>query len=400
MKKVLFCLSQMLGRGVEKSFLTLVNQLPRDQFDITVLFLEMRGEFLPLIPTDIKVGEIPMEETIRYDASHDVSTKFKIIRSIKQCKIGEACGMFYRKVIKHDPLGGFTSTFDKLPKLAEHYDVAICYHVHCAFLIRYVAEVIDAKKKVAWIHNDFETTGFPIVKYEKELNKYDRIFAVSNKIKEEFVDRLPRLKNRIYYFENFIDYGEIYSKAEAFYPEEYSSVDNKKIIVTIGALTYQKGIDIAIDAADYMVREGYNKFAWFILGAGPLKEELLSKIENKGLRNIVFLCGHRDNPYPYYKNADIYVQTSRHEGKAISIDEALALNKICIVTNVSGVEEQIVSGRTGSVVFCDAKSIATEIICVLNDKQVQNMYAENVKNWNIEKKKEDTRVQLLLDIIE
>ena len=175
MKKIIFFLPQMLGRGVEKSFLTLIKKLPKEEYDISVYFVEKRGEFLPLIPKWVHVGEIPMDDTVRFDASHDVSTKNKIIRSLKKGRFAEACGIFYRKAIKKDPLGGFTCVFEKLPKLEGEYDLAVCYHLHNPFLIRYVVKAVNAKKRIAWIHNDFETTGFPIARYENDLLLYDRI---------------------------------------------------------------------------------------------------------------------------------------------------------------------------------------------------------------------------------
>ena len=51
--------------------------------------------------------------------------------------------------------------------------------------------------------------------------------------------------------------------------------------------------------------------------------------------------GVKENPYPYIKKADIYVQPSRYEGKSIAIDEAKILKKPIVVTNFSTAKDQI-----------------------------------------------------------
>lgn len=56
------------------------------------------------------------------------------------------------------------------------------------------------------------------------------------------------------------------------------------------------------------------------------------QINENGLDEIVKLIGLRANPYPYIKNADIFVMTSRYEGKSIALDEAKILCKPIVVT--------------------------------------------------------------------
>lgn len=398
MKKILFCLPQMLGRGVEKSFLTLVSQLPEKEYNITVLFVEMRGEFVPFIPEYIIKGEIPMDETMRYDASHDISTRYKIFRSIKKGKFREALGMFYRKAIKHDPLGGFTKTFDQLPRLDENYDMAICYHVHNPFLIRYISDVVNAKVKMAWIHNDFVTTQFPIEKYERELSLYDRIFGVSRKIVQEFSERLPNLSDRIFYFENIVDFKEMEEKAGDVEPSEYNKYHKgKKIILTVGALTEQKGIDIALETTKQMVEDGISDFIWFILGIGIQYDELKERVEKYGLQSNFILCGHRDNPYPYFKFCDIYVQPSRHEGYGIALAEARAFCRPCVATDFAGAREQLEDGITGSIVRCEIGELKTEIIKLLNSEELRKKYSDKLRV--LKKEKETSRVSLLTELL-
>lgn len=400
MKKIIFFLPQMLGRGVEKSFLTLIKKLPKEEYDISVYFVEKRGEFLPLIPKWVHVGEIPMDDTVRFDASHDVSTKNKIIRSLKKGRFAEAYGIFYRKAIKKDPLGGFTCFFEKLPKLEGEYDLAVCYHLHNPFLLRYVVKAVNAKRRIAWIHNDFETTGFPIARYENDLLLYDRIFGASKKIVEEFKQRVPRLADKIYCFTNYVDTDELFTKAGNSAPEEYKKMIGKKIICTVGALTDQKGIDIAIDATKKIKEHGIENFKWFVIGEGNLHEELQKHIEEQGVFEQFFLCGHKDNPYPYFKFCDIYVQPSRHEGYGIALAEAIIFNKPCISTDFAGAREQIEPDVTGEIVVCDSEKIAEALMTFLNDEEKCQKYSLNMQKANMVKSSsDDVQLTLLTELL-
>jgi glycosyltransferase involved in cell wall biosynthesis len=59
------------------------------------------------------------------------------------------------------------------------------------------------------------------------------------------------------------------------------------------------------------------------------------------------MLGEKANPYPYINQCDIYVQTSRYEGKSIAIDEAKCLLKPIVVTNFPTVFDQSVTELTG-----------------------------------------------------
>ena len=81
--------------------------------------------------------------------------------------------------------------------------------------------------------------------------------------------------------------------------------------------------------------------AWYVVGYGPLEDELLKLITELGLNNYFFLLGKKMNPYPYIKACDIYVQPSRYEGKAVTIREAQILGKPVVITNFPTAKSQV-----------------------------------------------------------
>ena len=55
MKKIVFVLPHMLCGGVEKALLSLINEMPEDKYQISIILAEMEGDFLNQIPANISV---------------------------------------------------------------------------------------------------------------------------------------------------------------------------------------------------------------------------------------------------------------------------------------------------------------------------------------------------------
>ena len=111
-------------------------------------------------------------------------------------------------------------------------------------------------------------------------------------------------------------------------------------ILTIGRLANQKGYDMALEACKILKEKGI-EFKWYSLGIGPLKEEIEKYINENNLENNFKLLGVKSNPYPFIKDCDIYVQTSRFEGFGIAIAEARMLNKPVVTTRFDAVYNQM-----------------------------------------------------------
>ena len=111
---------------------------------------------------------------------------------------------------------------------------------------------------------------------------------------------------------------------------------NKKIILTVGRLTSEKGQIIIPEIVRLLIDKGIDNFIWYIVGDGNQRGKVQDKILEYQVNNYIKLEGVQKNPYPYYKGADLYVQTSLHEGYCITIAEALLFSKYVISTDVAG----------------------------------------------------------------
>lgn len=94
--------------------------------------------------------------------------------------------------------------------------------------------------------------------------------------------------------------------------------------------------------------------------------------------------GRKDNPYPYVKQADIYVHASRYEGKSIAIEEAQILGKAIVASDCTGNSEQIVSGHDGVLFPLNAENIANEIKWLIDNPAIRAKYEKNTKGKKLE----------------
>ena len=82
------------------------------------------------------------------------------------------------------------------------------------------------------------------------------------------------------------------------------------------------------------------------------------------------------NPYPYFKNCDIYVQTSRHEGYVTTVTEAKIFNKPIVCTDVSGAREQINDGVSGDIAEINSESVERKLLRLIYDTDRRKSYED------------------------
>ena len=111
------------------------------------------------------------------------------------------------------------------------------------------------------------------------------------------------------------------------------------------------------------------KARWYVLGEGELREKLQYKINRLGLKKDFILLGAKENPFPYYKQCDLYVHASRFEGKSIAIQEAQTMGCAIVVSDCSGNREQVTPGVDGMMCRLDAKEISDTVEALVKDEE-------------------------------
>ena len=250
----------------------------------------------------------------------------------------------------------------------KEYDLAVAYLEGGAAY--YVASHVKAKKKAAFIHINYDEAG-----YNREIDdecylNFDQIFAVSRSVKEKFLQVYPECIQKTTVFYNLIDVERILYKSTE--TGGFSDGYDGFRILTVGRLVPQKALDIAIDTMKILKETG-KAFRWYVLGDGEMRKHLEEKIHSYGLFEDFILLGVVDNPYPFYKQCDLYVHTARYEGKSIAVEEAQVLGCAIVAADYIGVEEQIENGVDGIVCKLDAEGLAREIQYLANNPQKNHL---------------------------
>lgn len=249
-------------------------------------------------------------------------------------------------------------------RFGESFDLAVAWMEGGSAY--YVADYVNAERKAAFVHIDYENAGYTRDMDRNCWEKFGRIFAVSKEVKESFVKFYPQQKERTFVFPNIIDSEKVRRMAQepGGFSDEYDGVR----LLTVGRLCYQKGYDIAIQAMNLLKQRGY-RVRWYVLGEGEERAHLKRQIAALGLEKDFCLLGQVENPYPYYRQTDLYVHATRYEGKSIAIQEAQILGCAVIASDCPGNREQLMSGVDGILCRLEPEAIADSIAELLKDTE-------------------------------
>lgn len=373
MKKIAFFVQHMLCGGVENALITLSNELNKLGNQVTIYVIDEKGEFLTRIPEGVELKKIQLPKKIE-NIIPVGGSKLTIRKNIKERHYLRAAINLKNHFFGKTEFAELNVNFSKIPKLEKEYDIAVNFHMHSPFLVRYLSEKVSATKKLSWIHNDFTTTHYNIKVLQPYLECCDAFFGVSQKLVDEFTTIFPVYKEKTFLALNLVQVEAIERKSLEEYPEEYTEVTEGYLkLLSVGRLEVQKGYDLTINVCKKLVESGY-KFKWFILGEGSERQAIEAQIKKQGLDDILCPIGIRMNPYPYFKNCDIYVQTSRHEGYVTTVTEAKIFNRPIVCTDVSGAREQLVDGVSGDITEISVDSIYEKLLRLFEEPNRRSDY--------------------------
>ena len=242
-----------------------------------------------------------------------------------------------------------------------------------------MAENVNANKKILWSHCDMLSVDKKIIdSYEKYIDKFQKIISVSEETNKHFKELMPKQKSKCIYVDNVLDIEGIRKLSEVKIDDMHSRKEEIKLL-TVARLAKGKGIDLAIDTTRKLIDNGY-KIKWFIVGDGEERKNLENKVKENNIEKNFILLGSRKNPYPYFKNCDIYIQTSEFEGACTATIEAKILEKPIITTNTSGVNKNFINEKNSLIVNYDSSEIYNSIVKMLNPDLRQKFVDDIIKD--------------------
>lgn len=167
------------------------------------------------------------------------------------------------------------------------------------------------------------------------------------------------------------------------------AMDNEKIILYVGRLVYEKGIQNLI-AAMPKILDRYHDSKLIICGRGGMIDELREQVKYLGIDNKVYFAGYCDSKkmQKMYKCADVAVFPSTYEPFGIVAIESMLSGTPTIVSDVGGLNEIVEHGVTGMKSYAgNANSIADSVLALLFDPKLcanisQNAIKKVKENYN------------------
>lgn len=396
MKKKIFIFSHAMEiGGAERALLGLLSSIDYSKYDVDLFLLRHSGELLDLIPNEVNLlPEIP-----QYSAMMK-----PMVAALKQGQLKIVAGRIIGKIKakQFNKRMGFQDSFavfDYSHKYTKKYLPVISktqYDLAISFLMPHyiVQEKVQAKKKIAWIHTDYSICNMDVESETAIWSKYDNIISISDDVTKAFLTKFPSLENKIVYIENILSKGFIDGQADLIDVRNEMEISTVKLL-SIGRFSEAKKFDEIPQIASIIKSKGID-FKWYIIGYGGEEKLIRSKISEFSMEDTVIILGKKDNPYPYIKACDIYLQPSRYEGKAVTVHEALILNKPVIITDYPTAHSQLKDGFDGIIVPMDIEGSANEIARVIKDKELQQRLICNMQSTNYSNESEIEKMYKLM----
>jgi glycosyltransferase involved in cell wall biosynthesis len=197
------------------------------------------------------------------------------------------------------------------------------------------------------------------------LRRFERVLCVSAATREMLVRRGLK-RSRLEVLHNGVDAGGDVAASDLC--AEFGLPTGSPVLVAAGRLSAEKGHRYLVEAIR-LLGASHPTVCLVILGAGREAAELSRQIDAAGLTQRVVLAGFRGDIARHLAAADIVVNPSLTEGLPNVVLEALAVGAPVLATDVGGVGELIIPGRTGWLAPAgDARALADGIAAILADR--------------------------------
>lgn len=344
MKKILFLIHDLGHGGAEKVLVNLVNHLDPEKFDITVTALFGGG-----------VNEQFLKPHIRYRAVFPKA--FPGNSHVMKLFSPE---LLHRLCVK------------------ERYDIEVSYLEGPSARIISGCEDPDTKL-VSWIHStctsekNAATSFRSLTEARRCYGAFHRVVCVSEGVKASFLRFFPDIRCAEVLY-NTVESDRILSLAAENVPEPDEAAAEIQL-VCVGKLSKNKGTDRLLRIHHRLKKEGFPTHL-YLLGVGPLEQELRNYARENGLEKSVTFLGYQTNPYKYVSRCDLFVCASHAEGFSTAATEALILGTPVCTVEVSGMKEMLGDNEYGIITENDEDALYAGIKDLLDHPEKLAYYKE------------------------
>ncbi len=380
-KSILFHYSIFNIGGAEKSILRLTKLLSDKGWDVTLVLTTGGGNLEAQIDPRIKIHHL---------RSASAGSKFKTAKGLHRLKfIGDL--LLYIFFWLEGLFKSFTFLF-------RHYDAAaISLH---GLSPKFVCRFVRADKKLQWIRNDLSVCDSD-GKAANHIHRYnhciDQYICVSQTALDSLRMLFPETRKKSSVIPNVIEAEQMLASAES-QADPLSEYGSALKIITVCRLSDKaKGLLRMVRVHKRLSDEGID-FMWFVIGDGADRKRMQRAIDDAGLSDKMILLGGKENPFPYFKAADISATLSYYEGLCGAVNEAKVIGKPVLATQFSGINEQIADEESGLIVANNEDAIYDGLKRLLTDDALR----EKLTNSALSKKimDDDYKIEMIDELIE
>lgn len=353
-KKILIIIwSFTAGGGAEKILANLANYLDPEKYEIDIVEYENFDYKKEVVSSNINLlNPININRNSKRIKRKYLEIYFKV-----KGKVNKILLFLFPQVLRKKTLK------------SKKYDIEIGFN----YLIpSFFISSSSKAKKVVWIHSSIEDLDYRInksirtyvsfLKQKNAFKKIDKIVTISNKTMQSVLHLYPECESKLIKIYNGYDFCEIKKKSE----QKINIKKKSFTILAAGRLVEQKNFSLLVEVAQ-ILRDRTVDFEIILLGEGDERIKLEKLIKQKNLKSVITMTGYRENPYPFFKVADLFCMTSIVEGFPTVLIESMFLGCPFVSTPVAGTEELSNNGKCGKIVDYNSIHIANEIEYLINN---------------------------------
>lgn len=226
----------------------------------------------------------------------------------------------------------------------------------------------------------------------QKYKKYDKVIAICEEMRDEFVNELGIEANKVEMIYNAIDIEKIKKKSEE-KNDELEKYLKEDYILQVSRMVPQKQPEELIEVYRELKKRGIKEKLYYV-GNGKSYSEVQEKIKKYNLENDIILLGQQLNPYPFFKNAKLFLHTAKHEGIPTVLIESMALDTVVSAYSCpTGVKELLGENDEYGALspLNDRRTIVEKTFELLNNEEKYDEYKskieERVEDFTMEKNK-------------
>ena len=370
---VAFVINNMSGGGAALSCINLIRMLlSRKSFSIDLILLEYKGSRLTQIPESVSLfvmdPKFDCKETlpcsIPYETIHylkpSANLKTRFSRILAYCR-SLHCSEGKRLKAKKRHLHWTAALTEYVER--RQPDILYAQLNHAGVISVLCRRITSFKFSVIWaVRNNPELCLGDKAIHEYFINLIgdaDKVHAISKGVASSLEKLCPTTKGKITIMHNSLN-SDVWSLSSEQVSHPWLSSRqigtnnietdrNFKVILGAGSFNVQKDFSVLIHALKF-VRLDFDA-RLIILGDGAHRNLLEETARDLNLSHVVSLPGWVSNPYAFMSKADVFVLSSKYEGFANVIVEALACGCPVVSTDCPyGPREILEDGKWGELV--------------------------------------------------